>query len=113
MKPFDIILVPFPFGDLSSSKKRPCLVLSSYTPRSLGEHLIVAMITSKVDKLKFPFDIRINQFEEAGLPVPSLIRLGKIVTVERKIVIKKLGSIDSSLRKEVKLRFKEIFSEIL
>jgi len=90
MTPFDIILVPFPFADLSSTKRRPCLVLATYRPRSMSEHAIVCMMTSQVKVPHFPYDILFSDYKEAGLPKPTLIRLSKIVTVDSQIIIKKL-----------------------
>jgi len=113
MDPFDIILIPFPLSDLSATKKRPCVVLSSYSPRSFGEHLIVAMITSKIDTLKFPHDVTIKEYKKAGLPLPSLIRLSKIVSVEKRIIIKKLGRITDTDQRILKNEFKKLFKNCL
>ena len=113
MNIYDIVLIPFPFADLSSTKKRPCIVISKFSPRALGEHLIVAMVTSKVDNLLFPYDIKLENYKEAGLPLPSIVRLSRIVTIEKKIVIKKLGSISDADKKKVKREFKNLFDEII
>jgi mRNA interferase MazF len=107
---YDIVLVPFPFSDLSSKKQRPCLVLASYRPRSLPSHLVVAMITSQIKKPHFPFDVVLRDYESAKLPLPSLVRIGKIVTIDTTIVKKKLGSLTEVDRKSIRNEFKKLFS---
>ena len=106
---FDVVLVPFPFSDLKSNKQRPCLVLASYKPRSLPEHLIVVMMTSQVKKPHFPNDIILSDWEEAGLPLPTLVRLGKFVTVDMSIVRKRIGTLTLKDQKAVRGQFAILF----
>lgn len=110
--PYDIVLVPFPFTDLSSTKQRPCLVLSSFRPRSLPEHLIVAMMTSQVSKPHFPHDVLLRDHAIAGLPLPSLVRLGKIVTLDLSLVKKKLGKLSLADRDLVRGEFGRLFEDM-
>lgn len=113
MTPFEVILVPFPFTDLSSAKQRPCLVLATYHPRSLPEHLVVAMITSQVKAPRFPHDVVLKNWKEAKLPLPSLVRLGKVVTVDASIVRKKLGELSKDDSLSVSATFNAIFRDLL
>ena len=113
MTPFEIVLVPFPFADLSSNKRRPCLILSIIKPKKLGEHAIVAMITSQLSGPRFPFDIELLEYKFSGLPKPSLVRLAKIVTVDRNLIIKKLGSLHQKDQKVVKLEFQKLFNSMI
>lgn len=109
MTPYDIVLVPFPFSDLSSSKQRPCLVLARYCPRSLPEHLVVAMMTSQVKKPHFPFDVLLKDWQEAALPLPTLVRVGKMVTLDSSLVRKKLGSLSKHDAKTVSANVEKLF----
>lgn len=112
MTPFSVVLIPFPFADLTSSKQRPGLVLSSYKTKSLGEFLVICMITSNLDSLEFPFDYRIKDIDHAGLPKESIVRISKVVTIEKKLVKKQLGTLGASDIKNVKLNFKRLFKEL-
>jgi len=113
MIPFDVVLVPFPFSDLKTLKKRPALVLSSFEQKRLGEFLIIAMMTSNVAGLHFPSDIELTDWAGAGLPKPTTIRLTKMVTVEAGNIQKKIGSLRPEDQKKVKQQLKAIFSQIL
>lgn len=112
MTTFDVIYVPFPFTDLSAVKKRPCIVLGTFKPKSFNAHHVVAMITSKLDNLKFPHDLTIEDLKSAGLPSPSVIRISKIVTIDSSIVIKKLGRLAKAEQAGLVKEFRKLFKEL-
>lgn len=93
-KTWDIILVPFPFTNLRQVKKRPALILSPPTFNS-GRNLVILFITSNIGSPKRTGDHQIKKWKEAGLPKPSLTRM-KFATIEKSIIIKKLGTLQSS-----------------
>jgi mRNA interferase MazF len=89
----DVVLVAFPFTDLTSSKVRPALVVSSDSFQRSGLDVVLAGITSQIPK-KIPatdFLLSLEDQHLAGLPKPSLVRLGKIVTLDQRLIRKKLG----------------------
>lgn len=110
MKSGDIILVKFPFSNLQSEKKRPCLVISSNKLNDKTGLVSVAMITSRIDGIKLPGDVKILKWEDANLLHPSLIRLAKIATIEDNIIEKNLGRLDPSDLKILKTAFKKHFN---
>lgn len=111
--PGSIVLVPFPFSDLSVKKRRPCLILSRSEPKGLPNHLVLAMITSNLNGLEFPNDVKVKDLASAGLPKPSIIRLDKMVTLESSLVLKNLGVLEEKDKVVVKKRLKVIFNEFL
>ena len=112
MTPFDLVLLPFPFTDLRTNKQRPCLILAAFQPRGLPEHYVVAMITSQLDGSEFPGDTRLTKWSEAGLPKPSLVRLAKVVTIERSLIRKELGSLHAADRKSIRKEFRRVFKQL-
>ena len=89
-KPFDIVVVPFPFVDSSATKKRPALVLSSF--EQFGRHIrhsVMAMITSAQHN-SWPLDITIENLTITGLTAPSIIRM-KLFTLDNQFILKKCG----------------------
>ena len=103
-----IVLIPFPFTDLTSTKLRPALVLYE------GEKdVVVAFISSRVDKLK-PIDIIINEknveFKLTGLKLTSTIKLDKIATISKELIVGEIGEIGPKLRKELNRKIAEIYN---
>ncbi|MCC7165946.1 MAG: type II toxin-antitoxin system PemK/MazF family toxin [Rhodospirillales bacterium] len=79
--PFDVVALPFPYGERPVRQRRPGLVISaSFLAREQGL-VWVAMITAGANPAQ-PGDIAIADWAEAGLPIASVIRPGKIATVE-------------------------------
>jgi mRNA interferase MazF len=110
---FEVVLVPFPFADLSATKRRPCLVLASYKPGPLPQHVVLAMMTSQVSSPRFPFDVELNHIATAGLPKPTLVRLGKLVTLDSTLIVKSLGMLHSHDRGRVRAEFGRLFRSLL
>ncbi len=81
----DIVLVPFPFTDLTGIKNRPALILVE-TKFDLTVSFITAQIKWEEDS-----DVRIEPTEENGLKKNSLIRLSKLTTLDKDLVIGRLG----------------------
>ncbi len=88
-KKWDIVLVPFPFTNLTTSKKRPGLVISP-EEYNKGPDILISFITSKLDRERRLGDYIIERWEESKLPKPSMIRM-KFATIDKSIVLKKIG----------------------
>ena len=91
----DIVLIPVPFTDLSSSKKRPVLILSSGYYNKNTDDLIVAAITSNIDKKPYIIEITSNDLSNGNLLHKSCVRADKLYTLSQSIVIKKFGTLKS------------------
>ncbi|MEI7709095.1 MAG: type II toxin-antitoxin system PemK/MazF family toxin [bacterium] len=99
----DIILTPFPFTDLSGNKVRPALVLGA---QSGGDDVTVCFISSnvsqKVHKLDVLVDSTEKSFQKTGLKLQSIIKITKIATLDKAVVLGKIGVLDAVNRKKVK-----------
>lgn len=110
MKPGDLVLVRFPFADLSTTKKRPALMLAR-TARSPRNRLAtVAMITSQVEALKLEGDVLLADWKPAGLLHPSLLRLAKLATVDEDLLDKRIGTLSSKDKDGARRAFQRVFS---
>lgn len=85
----DILLLGFPQTNLREKSKRPAVVL--YDMGDLD--ILVARITSQ--EYFSVTDHKIKKWKEAGLLVESYIRATKMATLEKEMVLKKLGSLAS------------------
>ncbi len=90
-----IVLVPFPFDDLSSNKVRPAVCLTDEI-QPYG-HIVLAFITSKVSANPADTDFVIESgdadFAQTGLKVSSTIRLHRLMTVSKQIIKRELGEL--------------------
>ncbi|MDR0818896.1 MAG: type II toxin-antitoxin system PemK/MazF family toxin [Oscillospiraceae bacterium] len=93
----DVVVVPFPFSDLSSSKRRPALVLA----QSDASDLILSQITSKSVSDELAVEIGASDFILGGLNVTSNVRPNKLFTAESGIIAYKAGSLKSGKTDEV------------
>ena len=84
----EILLIPVPFTDLSSSKRRPVLVLSKCAYNRRSPDIIVAAITSNPHS-KGSVAITQLDLESGILPLKSFVRPDKVYTLSKSIVIKK------------------------
>ena len=91
MKKGSVVLIPFPFTNLTGSKIRPAVVLSNNE-----FDVTICFITSEF-KWKTEYDISVFPSESNGLKVPSLIRIGKIATIDSALVLGELGELSSVL----------------
>ena len=85
----DILLIPLPFTDLSSTKRRPVLVLSKYEYNSMADDLIVVAVTSSIDTKPYIVPISDDDMDDGKLKVVSCIRADKIYTLSKDIVVKR------------------------
>ncbi|MEK7185283.1 MAG: type II toxin-antitoxin system PemK/MazF family toxin [Patescibacteria group bacterium] len=97
-----IVLIPFPFTDLTGQKVRPAIVLRDFTK---SEDCIVAFVSSvkssvKPKKLE-PFDIYVQSSPENGLKINSVIKIGKLATLQKKIILGELGMLEAHYLKKV------------
>ena len=106
----DVVLVPFPFTDLSATKQRPALVLSPERLNKIRPDLVVAAITSQVPAALDEDEILLSASElgATGLPKPSIIKLGKIFTIHQGLIRKKLGNIGEATLKNVRQKLVEL-----
>ena len=87
---WDVVVVPFPFSDKAAEKRRPALVLSNKSFNAAG-HTVLAMITTRGHH-PWPGDCSLKHHDEAGLPLPCLVRL-KLFTLDNRVILRRLGSL--------------------
>ncbi len=104
MKRGTIILTPFPFTDLSKNKVRPALIVSSNNRKD--NDVIIAFISSVVEpdnltQTDILLDSKDIIFKETGLKTTSVIRTEKLATIDKKIILGELGSIDKQFMNRI------------
>ena len=88
----DVVLVPFPFTDQTTTKKRPSIIVSSTDYQRQRSDLILIAVTSQVNRGNSFGEMTITEWKAAGLLKPSIIK-PVLTTIEKTLVIKKLGQL--------------------
>jgi len=106
---WQIVLVPFPYSDLSGVKRRPALVLSTSVFNERHDDLVCCMITSHLDgELGCPTFSR-KDLSSGNLAFDSKIKPYRLFTVEKDLVVKKLGVLGASKAKETRNQLLRLF----
>jgi mRNA interferase MazF len=100
LKRGDIVLVPFPFTDQSGAKVRPAVIVSAY-PK--GPDVIIAFISSIIPAAKpEPSDLIVRPddqgFAGTGLRRASVFKMSKLTTLDRSLILRRLGKITPVLQ---------------
>ncbi|MBI4152328.1 type II toxin-antitoxin system PemK/MazF family toxin [Candidatus Woesearchaeota archaeon] len=104
----DVVVLLFPFSDLSSSRKRPAVVVANLT----GDDLILAQITTasaRSDEYAVPLGT--HDFQTERLIVSSLVRPNKIFTADVSIISSKIGKLKENKIKEIQNSLVKIFTK--
>lgn len=100
-----IVLVPFPFTDLSGMKVRPAVVVSN---KNIGGDVILAFISTNTKK-KGKFEVFLKMSDKNGLKSDSVVLVSKIATLEKKIILGEIGRLSNSEMSLIKDKIKVLF----
>ena len=106
-----VVLVQFPFDDLSSARVRPAVCLTE--PIGPHQHLILAFVTSRIPASPLKTDLVIDaggaDFAATGLRVSSTLQLHRLMTVIRVLLHRELGALSPPMQAQVQERLRELF----
>jgi len=103
----DVVVVPFPFSDLTYAKKRPALVIAELD----GNDIILCQITSQQIKDSYALTIEDKDFDIGTLKQESNIRPNRIFTADSHIVLYSVGHLKSKKVREVINKIIEILQQ--
>lgn len=91
-----ICLIPIPFTELNTTKKRPVVIISNNKYNTKTEDILVMAITSNIKDKKYSILITNEHMEEGTLLKNSIIRVDKIYSINKSLVVKEFGKINKS-----------------
>ena len=102
----DVVLLLFPFTDLTTVKQRPGVVVSADAFNARQHDVVVAAVTSQLPNSPSPEEYRLTDAEQraAGLPKPSVVKCAKLLTIDQRLIRKPLGRLPPSAVLEVTRR---------
>jgi mRNA interferase MazF len=93
----DIVVIPFPFTDLSGNKRRPAFVIADLP----GDDIIICQITSKTKFDTFALPVVKTDFVSGSLPVDSFVRPNKIFTADKNLILSTAGHLSDTKTGEI------------
>jgi mRNA interferase MazF len=106
----DIVLVSFPFTDLTFTKQRPALVISPDTFNCLNGDLILAAVTSQLSPLPHSIPLMPEDCTNGTLPKASMVKLTKVFTLSAVLVRKRLCRLSEEKLKNVLAELRDLYS---
>jgi len=103
-----IVLIPFPFTDLTNMKRRPALILLE-RPNDVVVAFISSNIPKPIEDQHVTLDKNHKSFSTTGLKVSSTIYLDKIATIDKNLIIGELGQISNDIRNEINKRLEKLY----
>jgi len=109
LKRGDVVLVPFPFTDLTAEKLRPAVIVS-VDPQRID--VVIAFVSSVVSPEGLSAtDYVLRQddadFVRTGLKKTSTFRMRKLLTIERSRIIRRLGRVGPAMQKQLDIRLRQ------
>ena len=102
----DVVVVPFPFSDLTQAKRRPALIVSTLE----GDDVILCQITSKTVSDRYAVTLADDDFASGGLRQLSNIRPNRIFTADQHIILYRAGHLNEEKTEEVINKIIEILN---
>ncbi len=93
----EVVVIPFPFSDLSNTKKRPALVIKPLT----GDDTILCQITSMQRQDQYSVSVSSSDFDQGSLSKDSFVRTNRLFTADSNIIIKSVGILKSKKMSEI------------
>ena len=107
----DILLVPIPFSDLSSQKRRPVIFISNNSYNKKANDLVVVAMTSNPVVADFSFTINSTDLEKGKLNHPGKVRVDKIYTISKSIIVKTFGKVNNSVLTQIRKELNSLVAQ--
>ncbi len=103
----EIVLIPFPFSDLSDQKVRPAIIVSNNIVNNTNDCLF-AQITSNIKNDEFSFVLNDNDLTNS-LRIPSEVRTQKLFTGNKDLIRRTISTLKSHKQQELSEKIKKLF----
>jgi mRNA-degrading endonuclease toxin of MazEF toxin-antitoxin module len=104
----DIVLVPVPFSDLSSTRRRPVIVISSDAYHSAAADMVVVAMTSNLTSTPYSFVLTSADLDAGTLNHPGRVRVDKIYTLSQSIAVKTFGRVNDTTLDQIRQLLTEL-----
>ncbi|MBI2660426.1 type II toxin-antitoxin system PemK/MazF family toxin [Candidatus Woesearchaeota archaeon] len=109
VKQKDIVLLPYPFTDLERTKVRPALVVSNDFLNKKSNDSIMLPLTTVIRDETYSILINEEDLSSGKLIKPSCIKIDKVFTVEKRLIVMRIGTLSNATFEKVKSEFIKVF----
>ena len=106
----EILLVPVPFTDLTSEKRRPVIVISNNVYHKQTTDMVVIAMTSNPENVPYGFTINSESLLVGQLKRPSKVRVDKIYTLSQSLSVKTFGRVKDDVLQKIRLLLQELIA---
>lgn len=107
----ELVLIPVPFTDLSSQKRRPVIVISSTVYNRISRDVIVVAVTSNLAIVPHSLPLISADLSSGTLKQTSRVRTDRIYTLEQSLVVKSFGILKSDAIDRIYSEIQTIFAK--
>ena len=107
----DIVLVPVPFTDLSSKKRRPVIVISNNDYNRTARDMVVVAMTSQPQSSPYALAITSADLERGTLNHPGQVRVDKVYTLAQSLAVKIFGRVNASVLDRIRTLLQDLASK--
>ena len=104
----EIVLVPFPYSDLSSTKRRPVLIVSNDDYNQTFPDVVVCVITGNLHNDGYSIELENEDLEIGMLPESSIVKAHKLFTNHQDKIIKKFSLVTGEYFEKVADKIKHL-----
>lgn len=97
-----IVLIPVPFTDLSSTKRRPVIIISSNVYNQTTSDMVVVAMTSNPSQTPYSFTISNEDLSEGQLNRPGKVRVDKIYTLSQSLAVRTFGKVKPAIIQRIR-----------
>ncbi len=98
----DVVLIPIPFTDLTSQKRRPLIVISNETYHRSSTDFVVVAMTSNPTQTLYSFTLTSADLVTGSLNRPSTVRVDKIYTLSSSLIVKTFGHVNEATLERIR-----------
>ena len=98
----EIVLIPVPFTDLSSTKRRPVIVISNRAYHQATSDIVVVAMTSNPASVPYSFSITSADLQRGALNRPGMVRVDKIYTLAQTLIVRSFGQVNEPILERIR-----------
>jgi len=104
----DLVLIPVPFTDLTSQKRRPVIVISNEAHHQLNGDVVVVAMTSNPTQTPYSFTLNSNDLVTGSLNRPGTVRVDKLYTLASSLIVKTFAQVNDATLNRVRALLMEL-----